>query len=51
MLKALFILEMFTFLYLPFDYAEKRLDKKPMVNFEIYGVTDWTSNNYNTHIA
>ena len=51
MLKALFILEIFTFLYSPFGYAEKRLDKKPMVNFEIYDVTDWTSNNYNTHIA
>ena len=51
LLKALFILEMFTFLYSPFGYAEKRLDKKPMANFEIYDVTDWTLNNYNTHIA
>ena len=35
LLKALFILEMFTFLSLPFSYAEKRLDKKAMVNFKI----------------
>ena len=40
-LKVLFVLEIFTlldFLY----YVEKRLDKKAIVNFEIYDVTDWT---------
>ena len=29
-------------------YVEKRFDKKPMVNFENYHVTDWTTNDYNT---
>ena len=41
----------FTFLrYLHFcpDFLEKRLDKKAMINFKIYDVTDWTINNYNT---
>ena len=33
------------------DYLEKQLDKKDMVNFKIYDVTDWTTSNYNTHIA
>ena len=51
-LKALFILEIFTFLrYLLFGYVEKRLDKKAMVNFKIYDVTDWATNNYNIHIT
>ena len=22
-----------------------------MVNFKIYGITDWTNNNYNAHIT
>ena len=47
MLKALFVLEIFTFLSWLFGYVEKRLDKKAMVNFKIYDVTDWTTNNYN----
>ena len=51
MLKALFVLEIFTFLYRIFGYVEKWLDKKVMFNFKIYDVTDWASNNYNTHIA
>ena len=33
MLKALFVLEIFTFLSLLFGYVEKRLDKKTMVKF------------------
>ena len=49
-LKALFFLEIFTFLSLAFDYVEKRLVKKAMVNFKIYDITDWTINNYNIHI-
>ena len=51
MLKALFVLEMFTFLFWLFGYVEKPLDKKDMVIFEIYDVKDWTTNNYNTNIA
>ena len=46
MLKALFVLEIFTFLSLLFGYIEKRLDKKAKVNFKIY---NWPTNNYNTH--
>ena len=49
-LKDLLILEIFTFLSWFFGYAEKRLVKKAMVNCKIY-VTDWTTNNYNRHVA
>ena len=42
MLKARFVLEIFTFLFLLFGYVEKRLDKKAMVNFKIYDVADWS---------
>ena len=55
MLKAFFVLDIFLsifiFLSRVFGYIEKHLDKKSMVNFKIYDVTDWTTNNYNTHIA
>ena len=34
-----------------FAYEEKRLDKKGMVNFKTYYITDWTTNNCNKHIA
>ena len=50
MLKALFVLKIFTFLPLLFGYVEKQLDKKARVNFKIYDVTDWTTNNYNIHL-
>ena len=49
MLKALFVLEIFTFLFRFFGYVKKRLDKKAMVGFKIYDVTEQTANNYNTH--
>ena len=48
MLKAIFALEIFTFLSWLFG-SEKQLDKKSMANFKIYDVTDWAKNNYNTH--
>ena len=51
MLKALFVLEIITFFSSLFGYVEKRLDKKAMVNFKIYDVTDWTTNNYITYNA
>ena len=51
MLKHLFVLEIFTFLSLLLGYAEKRLDEKAMVSIKIFDVTDWTTNNYNTHIT
>ena len=52
MLKALFVLEKFKFLS-PFFFglAEKQLDKKAMVNFEIYDIADWKTNHYKTYIA
>ena len=49
MLKTLFVLEIFTFFPCVFDYVEKRVDDKAMVNFKLYDVTAWTTNNYNTH--
>ena len=51
MLKALFVLEMFTFLTWLFGYVEKRFDKKAMVNCKVYDVTDWTTNKCNMQIA
>ena len=45
MLKTLFFLEIFTFLYSLLGYVEKRFDMKVIVNFEIYDVADWTTNN------
>ena len=44
MLKALFVLKIFTFLSWLFGYVGKWLDKKAVVNFKIYDVTDWTTN-------
>ena len=55
-LKALFVLEIYRFLFWLFVFVEKRLDKKAMVNIKIYEVTDWRRNtdwarsNYNTHV-
>ena len=49
-LKTLFVLEIFTFLSLPFGYVEQQLDKEGMVDFKTYNVTNWPTLNYNTHI-
>ena len=46
-LKVLSVLEIFTFLSQFFTYAEK----KAMIDFNIFDVTDWIKNNYNTHIG
>ena len=51
MLKAPFVLEIFTFLSRLFGYVVKQLDKKGKVNFKIYDMTDWTIDNYNTCIV
>ena len=51
MLKAPFVLEIFTFFSWVFGCLEKNLDKKFKVNSEIYDVTDRTKNNSNMHIA
>ena len=48
MLKALSILEIFEVLSW---FLEKWLEKKVIVNWKIYDVTGWTTNNYNKHIA
>ena len=50
-LKALFILKIFKFFSWPFEHVEKRLDYKYKLNLEIYEVTAWLTNNYNTRIA
>ena len=51
MLRALFILEIFTILSWLFGYAGKRLDKKAIVNYKIYEVADWAGNSFHKHIA
>ena len=51
MLKAYLILEIFTFLSRLFGYVEKRLDIKAKVSFKIYDFTEWTKDNYYTHMA
>ena len=50
-LKALFILKIFKFSSRLFGLEGERLDKKAKVNFKIFNVTDWETNNYNTHFA
>ena len=49
-LKALFILEIFIFLFWVLGYVEKRLDKNTMVSFKIHDVTDAT-NSSKKHFA
>ena len=51
MLKALLVPEILKLLPSLFGCAEKRLDKKAMVNFKIYDVIDLTANNSNTQIT
>ena len=34
-----------------FGHVGKWVDKKAKINFKFYGATDWTVNNYNTHLA
>ena len=50
-LKAYFVLEIFTFLSRLFGHVEKRFNIKAVVNFKIYDVTDWTASNCNTDIV
>ena len=50
-LKALLILEIFTFLSWLFNLAEKWFDKKAKASFRKCDVTDWTADEYKTHIA
>ena len=51
MLKLYFVLEILIFLSCLFVCVEKRLDKKAIVSFNIYGVTGWTTNDCKTHIT
>ena len=51
MLKALFVLKIFTLCPDFFGHAEKRPDKNAKVNFKLNDVTYWETNNYNTHVA
>ena len=50
-LKALFALEIITFLLQRFGYLEKWLDKKISVNSKVYDVTDWITDYQNIHIV
>ena len=34
-----------------FAYVGKRLNYKAKVNFKIYDIINWETNNYNAHIA
>ena len=49
--KALFFLKIFNVLSWLFGHVAKRLYKKNKVNFNIYEVTAWLTNNRYTHIA
>ena len=49
MLKAHFVVEIFLFLSWLFGYVGKQFDKKAKFNLKIYGIMDWSTNNYNTH--
>ena len=50
MLKALFVLEIFTFLSWHFGCVERRFDEKAKVNLKIDDVRHWTTNKCNTPI-
>ena len=45
------VLKIFTFFPDFFGYVGKLLNKKGKVNFKIYDVASWSTNNYNKHIA
>ena len=50
MLKALFVLEISKFSSWIFGYVKKRLSgQKLLVNYKIYDVKNWVTNNRNTH--
>ena len=49
-LKVLFVLKLFRLLSRLFGRIEKQLDQKDKINFKIYDVTAWLTNNCNTHI-
>ena len=50
-MKNVFYFMIFTVLPELSGYAEEHLDEKAKINLKIYDVKDWTTNNYNIHIA
>ena len=50
-LKALFVFEIFQFLFRNFGHVGKQFDEKAKANFKIHDITHWITNNYNTRIA
>ena len=46
-LKALFVLKLFQLVSQRFGHVQKRLDEKDKVNFKIYDVATWVTNNCN----
>ena len=49
--KAFFVIKIFKFSSRLLGHASKRLDQKDKINFKIYDVTAWLTNNCDTHIA
>ena len=49
--KSLLVLKIFKFLSWHFGHVAKRLDMKDKVDFKIYDVTAWFTNNFNTYIV
>ena len=50
-LKALFVLKIFKFLFWLFGHVEKTAWLKRYVNIEIHDLTAWLIKNYNTHFT
>ena len=51
LLEALSVLQLLKFLSRLFDDAAKKLDNKAKVNFKVYDIATWETNNCNSHIA
>ena len=52
MLKTLVVLDIFVFYLDIYNFIMyKNGVTKKLINFKIYFVTDWTTNNYNTYIV
>ena len=51
MLKALFVLKIFVFLFRLVVHVGKRFGRKAKINLKIYNVTEWITNNYNAYIS
>ena len=49
--KSLLVLKIFKFLSWHFGHVAKRLDMKDKVDFKIYDVTAWFTNNFNIYIV